>query len=162
MLIAGQGCVVNMSCIKGSKPQPGLIGYCMAKAGLESVTKSAALELARFGVRVNCVAPSYLNTNLYRTAGLNELDIDSIMQKESDTNPMNRCANVEEVCHTVVHLTSQHSKMVTGQIVHCDGGKNLTVRGQQAWFGMTDGSQKAFEVGESSSFLDFFKTKFRT
>ena len=98
MLIAGQGCVVNMSCIKGSRPQPGLIGYCMAKAGLEMVTKSASLELARFGVRVNCVSSSYLNTNLYRTAGLNQIEIDSIMQKESDTNPMGRTANIEEVC----------------------------------------------------------------
>ncbi len=79
MLIAGQGCVLNMSCIKGSKPQPGLIGYCMAKAALEMVTKSAALELARFGVRVNCVSSSYLNTNLYRTARLTEAENESIM-----------------------------------------------------------------------------------
>ena len=78
MLIAGQGCVVNMSCIKGSKAQPGLIGYCMAKAGLESVTKSAALELARFGVRVNAVSSSFLNTNMFRTAGMTDLDYTSM------------------------------------------------------------------------------------
>ena len=78
----------------------------MAKAGLESLTKSAAVELARFGVRVNCVSASYLNTNLYRTAGLNQVDIDSIMQKEADTNPMTRCANIEEVCQSIIHLTS--------------------------------------------------------
>ena len=114
MLIAGQGCVVNMSCIKGSKPQPGLIGYCMAKAGLEMVTKSAALELARFGVRVNCVSCSYINTNLYRTAGLTEAQISSIMDKEADTNPMGRGANIEEVCQAIIHLTSQHSRMMTG------------------------------------------------
>lgn len=66
MLIAAQGCVINVSCIKGSKPQPGLISYCMSKAGLEMLTKSAAIELARFGVRVNCVSSSFLNTNLYR------------------------------------------------------------------------------------------------
>jgi 3-oxoacyl-[acyl-carrier protein] reductase len=157
MLIAGQGCVVNISCIKGSKPQPGLIGYCMAKAGLEMVTKSAAIELARFGVRVNCVSSSYLNTNFYRTAGLNQIEIDSIMQKEADTNPMGRTANIEEVCQAVIHMSSQHSRMVTGQIIHADGGKNLTIRGQQAWYGMQEGTGKAFEVGESSSFFDFMK-----
>ena len=75
MLIAGQGCVVNISCLKGSKPQPGLVGYCMAKAGLESVTKSAALELARFGVRVNCVSSSVIPTNMYRTATLTEVQL---------------------------------------------------------------------------------------
>lgn len=103
-----------MSCIKGSKPQPGLISYCMAKAALEMVTKSASLELARFGVRVNCVSASYLNTNLYRTARLTEAENESIMQKEADTNPMGRAANIEEVCQVVVHLTSQHSRMMTG------------------------------------------------
>ncbi len=70
MLISGPGCVVNVSCIKGSKPQPGLISYCMSKAGLEMLTKAAALELARFGVRVNAVSSSFLNTNLYSGAGL--------------------------------------------------------------------------------------------
>lgn len=73
MLIAGRGIVINMSCIKATRPQPGLISYCMSKAGLEMLTKSAALELARFGVRVNCVSASYLNTNLYRQAGLTEM-----------------------------------------------------------------------------------------
>ena len=97
MLIAAQGCVVNVSCLKGSKPQPGLISYCMSKAGLEMMTKSAAIELARFGVRVNCVSSSFLNTNLYRQAGLTELENESVMSKEADTNPMGRAANIEEV-----------------------------------------------------------------
>ena len=43
-----------------------MISYCMSKAGIEMLTKSAAVELARFGVRVNAVAPSFMNTNLYR------------------------------------------------------------------------------------------------
>ena len=51
----------------------------MAKAGLEMITKSAALELARFGVRVNSVSASVMNTNLYRNANLTEADIDSIL-----------------------------------------------------------------------------------
>jgi NAD(P)-dependent dehydrogenase (short-subunit alcohol dehydrogenase family) len=78
----------------------------MSKAGIEMMTKSAALELARFGVRVNCVSSSFLNTNLYRQAGLTELENDSLMSKEADTNPMGRPAVVEEVCHAVIHLTS--------------------------------------------------------
>ena len=98
--------MVNLSCLKGSRPQPGLISYCMSKAGLEMMTKSAALELGRFGVRVNCVSSSFLNTNLYRKAGLTELELESVMNKEADTNPMARSANVEEVAYAVIHLTS--------------------------------------------------------
>jgi NAD(P)-dependent dehydrogenase (short-subunit alcohol dehydrogenase family) len=66
MLVVGQGCIVNVSSIKGHKPQPGMISYCMSKAGIEMLTKSAAIELARFGVRVNCVSASFVNTNFYR------------------------------------------------------------------------------------------------
>lgn len=110
----------------------------MSKAGLEMMTKSSALELARFGVRVNCVSPSFLNTNMYRQAGLTELENESVQQKEIDTNPMKRCANIEEICQGVIHLTSQHSKKITGQIMHIDGGKNLTVRGQHSWYGMAN------------------------
>jgi len=82
MLIPAQGCVVNMSCLKGSKPQPGLISYCMSKAGLEMLTKSTAIELARFGVRVNCVSSSHLNTNLHRAANLTDQQCESILNKE--------------------------------------------------------------------------------
>jgi len=106
MLIAAQGCVVNVSCLKGSKPQAGLISYCMSKAGLEMLTKSSSLELARFGVRVNCVSSSYLNTNLFRIAGLTDLENESVLQKEADTNPMGRAGSVEEVCQAIIHLTS--------------------------------------------------------
>jgi hypothetical protein len=160
MLIAGKGCVVNVSCIKGSRPQPGLMSYCMSKAGLEMMSKSAALELARFGVRVNCVSASFLNTNLYRQAGLTEREIGSVWQKEIDTNPMQRMASIEEVCIQIIHLTSQHSRKITGQVVNVDGGKNLSIRGQQTWWGMSDNQNKGLEVGESSGVIDFFKSKF--
>jgi 3-oxoacyl-[acyl-carrier protein] reductase len=98
MLIAAQGSIVNVSCLKGSRPQPGMISYCMSKAGLESVTKSAALELARYSVNVNCVSSSYLNTNMYRIAGLTELENNSLLKKEADTNPRGRGSTIEEVC----------------------------------------------------------------
>ena len=64
-LKASQGCIVNVSCEKGQRAEPGLLGYCMSKAGLEMLTKSSASELAHFGVRVNAVAPCLTNTNLY-------------------------------------------------------------------------------------------------
>jgi len=78
----------------------------MSKAGLEMLTKSAAIELARFGVRVNCVEASYLNTNLYRRAGLTELENNSLSNKERDTNPMGRTCTVEEICEAIIHLSS--------------------------------------------------------
>ena len=83
------------------------------------------------------------------------------MNKENDTNPMRRAATVEEVCHAIIHLTSQHSRKITGQIINVDGGKNLTVRGQNTWYGMQDDQNKGFEVGESSSLVDYIKMKIK-
>jgi NAD(P)-dependent dehydrogenase (short-subunit alcohol dehydrogenase family) len=65
-LAEAKGCVVNVSCIKGSRPQPGLMSYCMSKAGLESLTKSWAIDLGAKGVRVNCISSSFLLTNFLR------------------------------------------------------------------------------------------------
>lgn len=64
-----KGVIINVSCEKGSRPEPGLLGYCMTKAGVEMLTKTSALELAPFGVRVNSVSPCMVDTNLYRYAG---------------------------------------------------------------------------------------------
>ena len=74
---------------------------------------------------------------------------------------MGRTAKIEEVCHAIIHLTSQHGYKITGQILNIDGGKHLTVRGQQTWYGMRDDQNRGFEVGESTSFVDFFKQKMR-
>jgi NAD(P)-dependent dehydrogenase (short-subunit alcohol dehydrogenase family) len=65
---------VNVSCDKGKRPDQGMLGYCMTKAGLNMLTKSSALELAPLGIRVNAVAPGMVDTNLYRQTGLNEAD----------------------------------------------------------------------------------------
>ena len=132
----------------------------MSKAGLEMLTKSASLELARFGVRVNCVSASFVNTNLYRLAGLSEMDNTSIKNKEIDTNPTGKVCTVEEVSQVIIHLTSQHSKKITGQIVNVDGGKSLTTRGQHTWLGLMDNQMKGLEVGETSGIVDFARGKY--
>lgn len=74
-----RGCIVNVSCDKGSRPEPGMIAYCMAKAGLDALTKSTAMELAAFGVRVNAVAPCMTDTNMYRMAGCSDTENSLLM-----------------------------------------------------------------------------------
>lgn len=77
LLKKSRGCIVNVSCDKGSRAEPGIVGYCMGKAGMEMFTQASALELAPFGVRINAVAPASIeNTNLYRSTGMTEPEID--------------------------------------------------------------------------------------
>jgi len=78
LLKDSKGCVINVSCDKGSRPEPGLLGYSMCKAGLEMFTKSSALELAPFGIRINAVAPSFVQSNLYRVTGMTEPELDAL------------------------------------------------------------------------------------
>jgi len=80
----------------------------MTKAGLEMLTKCAALELAPFGVRVNAVAPCMIaKTNLYRYAGYNEVENESLSTRAIGNNPIKRLARDEEVAKAIIFLSSE-------------------------------------------------------
>jgi NAD(P)-dependent dehydrogenase (short-subunit alcohol dehydrogenase family) len=112
------GAIVNMS------SQLGLVGgayetaYCAAKFGVEGLTKSMAIELAKKGIRVNGVAPTVVETSRTAVAladpNLRQLIIGRI--------PLGRLATPEEVADVVVHLASPAAAMVTGVTVPVDGG----------------------------------------
>lgn len=131
----GGGCVINVSCTKGSRPEPGLIGYCMSKAGLEMFTKSAAMELAPFGIRVNAVAPSTTDTNLYRYAGMNETEWEQMKARAAEANPSKTIAKDHQVAKSIIYLTSENALKITGHVMKVDGGFSLTSRGQADWYG---------------------------
>ena len=79
----------------------------MTKAGLEMLTKTSALELAPFGVRVNAVAPGIVNTNLYRFAGYSEAENQALISRAEKNIPMARIARDDEVAKAVIYLTSE-------------------------------------------------------
>ena len=102
-----KGVVINVSCEKASRPDPGLVGYSMCKAGMEMFTKSCALELAPFGIRMNAVSPSFIASNLYRVTGMNEPELDSLTNRVIKNIPMGRVAAAAEVAKAVIFLTSE-------------------------------------------------------
>jgi len=93
-------------------------------------TKSCALELAPFGIRVNAVAPSFVSTNLYRVTGMNEPELDNLQNRVVKNIPVGRVGTSPEVAKAIIFLTSEHAKKITGHIMAVDGGKSLTSRGQ--------------------------------
>ena len=107
MIKRNRGCIINVSCDKGSRPESGIVGYCMGKAGVEMFTKASALELAPFGVRVNAVSASFLETNMYRATGMTEPELDQLKKRIVKNIPMARSCMVPEVCKAIIFLSSE-------------------------------------------------------
>jgi len=115
----GHGSIVNLSSTTGSKAVPGASVYTASKHAVEGLTKSAALEAAVFGVRVNAVAPGPIETEmLNRFTGSAERKAGLIAGV-----PLKRSGTPEEIAQTIVFLASDKASFITGHIIAADGGK---------------------------------------
>ncbi len=120
MLAAGRGSIVNIGSMSGvivNKPQPQSY-YNTSKAAVHHLTKSLAAEWGARGVRVNAVAPTYINTPLTAYARNNKPMFDAWI----DGTPMARIGEPDEIAAVVLFLASDASSLMTGSIVLADGG----------------------------------------
>ena len=120
MLEAKRGAIVNIGSISGlivNKPQ-GQISYNASKAAVHHVTKSLAAEWADRGVRVNAVAPTYINTPMTEFAKSNT----ALYSAWMEGTPMARVGTVEEIASIVHFLASDAASLMTGSVVVADGG----------------------------------------
>lgn len=111
------GSIVNISTIEGTRAAPGYAAYAAAKAGVINFTKTAALEFARYGIRVNCLAPDFALTE-----GIARMGTPESLATASQMIPMGRPGHVDEMAGAAVFLASELSSYVTGQTLHVDGG----------------------------------------
>src|SRR5213594_1148422 len=119
MQAQGHGSIVNLSSTTGSKAAPGASVYTASKHAVEGLTKSAALEAAAFGVRVNAVAPGPVETEmLNRFTGSAERKAGLIAGV-----PLKRAGTPDEIAQTIVFLASDKASFITGHIIAADGGK---------------------------------------
>lgn len=117
MLASGGGSIVNMSSTAGLRGVPGLAGYVSSKHGILGLTKVAALDYGRQGVRVNAVTPGPILTE--RLAAVEE----SQRERISAFVPVGRLGQPEEVAATVAWLLSDRSSFITGAAISVDGGR---------------------------------------
>jgi len=115
MLERGYGRIVNISSVIGQMGNYGQANYATAKAGMIGFTKSAALEFARKGITVNCVAPGYTETDMVANVP------DAAMEKVLARIPMGRLAQPEEIAQAVFFVVA-YGDYITGQVIAVNGG----------------------------------------
>jgi len=123
-LIARKGSVVNLSSVAGPRPYANLLAYCISKAGVDQLTRCAALDLAPHGVRVNAINPGVVVTELH-TVTHAVADYAGFLERSKTTHPIGRVGNVDEVAALVLFLLSDETPWVTGATYAIDGGRAL-------------------------------------
>jgi 3-oxoacyl-[acyl-carrier protein] reductase len=115
-LMLRSGVIINMTSVSGQQGMAGQTNYSASKAGIIGFTRSLAKEVARFGVRVNAIAPGFIETDM--TGAIDE----NVRKKLYSQIPMGKPGSARDVARLAVYLASDDAAYVTGQIWTMDGG----------------------------------------
>jgi len=121
-----KGSVVNVSSVNGLRSFPGVLAYCVSKAGVDQLTRCAALEMAPLGVRINAVNPGVIVTNLHRRSGMDDAQYTAFLERSKGTHPLGRPGQPDDVVGVILFLASDRASWMTGETIPIDGGRHLT------------------------------------
>jgi NAD(P)-dependent dehydrogenase (short-subunit alcohol dehydrogenase family) len=119
MLARRRGAIINVSSINGTLAFPQRLAYCVSKAGVNMLTKVMAIEWAAAGVRVNAIAPGYVETEMIKALSARGLVDLAVLAKRA---PMARLGTPDEVAAAAVFLACDEASFVTGEVLTVDGG----------------------------------------
>ena len=112
------GNIVNISSIAGIRAFPQMSHYCMSKAGIIQMTRSAALELAPHKIKVNCIGPGAISTDMTK-----QIEDDPKLMKQTISHiPLGRIGEPDDIAGAVSFFVSEDSSYITGQTIFVDGG----------------------------------------
>ena len=121
-----QGNIVNVSSVTGLRAFPGVLAYCVSKAGVDQLTRCAALELAGKKIRVNAVNPGVVRTQVHRRGGMSEEAYAAFLEHSQTTHPLGRVGEADEVAELILFLASARAAWITGATYSIDGGRAQT------------------------------------
>ena len=116
MMKARNGVIINLTSVIAHTGNPGQTNYAASKAGLEGFSRSLAQELSSRNIRVNCVAPGFIATEMTDAVS------DKMKEQISSRIPLGRMGSPEDVAHVVKFLISEEANYLTGQTIHVNGG----------------------------------------
>jgi NAD(P)-dependent dehydrogenase (short-subunit alcohol dehydrogenase family) len=122
MMRRGRGAIVNIASIRGLLGNPNLASYCASKGGEVLLTRSLALDYARYGVRVNCLCPGFVGSEMLAGYIARQKDPEAARKAFAAMAPMNRIGAPEEIAAAALFLASDASSFVTGAVLPVDGG----------------------------------------
>ncbi|MDX2301805.1 MAG: SDR family oxidoreductase [Microscillaceae bacterium] len=122
MLGQKSGAIINISSMASQYGIPKVIAYSAAKSAIEGMTRAMAVELSPKGIRVNCVAPGFIRTDMSSSA----LDKDPERKRRIlERTPLGELGSPEDVAHAVYFLASEEAKYITGVVLPVDGGNSI-------------------------------------
>jgi NAD(P)-dependent dehydrogenase (short-subunit alcohol dehydrogenase family) len=133
---AGGGAIISTASVAGLQAGYGPILYSIAKAAIIHMTKVTAVQLAADKIRVNCICPGLIATNIFASglgmpSQLAETRIDAIAEAASQSQPMQRGGRPRDIAEAALYLASDGADWVTGQALVVDGGLTLGPQGMQ-------------------------------
>ncbi len=120
-----RGNIVNVSSVAGPRAYANIAAYCISKAGVDQLTRVAALEVAPYGIRVNSVNPGVVVTQLHTRKVMDADQYQQFLEHSKETHPLGRAGKPEEVADLIAFLASDHAAWITGANYAIDGGRGV-------------------------------------
>lgn len=125
MIAHHRGTIINTCSVSGLVAWPGIPAYNASKGGVLQLTKSLAIEYAKYNIRVNCICPGIIDTPLNAQSFLLQQEqesIDELKAKKAKLSPLHRLGSTKDVANTMLFLASDLSSYITGTSISVDGG----------------------------------------